>query len=231
VNKLEIKLTKKPQNCTIIEGFPGFGLIATIATEFLVEHLKAELIGEFFFEEMPPTLAIHKGKMVRPIAIYYDKKHNIVILHSIVNTKGFEWKIADSILELANRLKAKEIISLEGVGTTMEEETKLYYYGHEKLDQYGAEPIEESIIMGVSSALLLRSERVSCVFASTHSALPDSKAAAKIIEFLDKYLGLNVDYAPLVEQARMFEKKLKNILRQSVKAGEEADKKQMSYLG
>ena len=42
---MEIKLTKKPQNPTLIEGFPGFGLIGTITTEFLIEHLKAEKIG------------------------------------------------------------------------------------------------------------------------------------------------------------------------------------------
>ena len=45
--------------------------------------------------------------------------------------------------------------------------------------------------MGVSGALLLKAEvPLSCFFAETHSSLPDSRAAAKIIEVLDKYLYL-----------------------------------------
>ncbi|MBU1854202.1 MAG: PAC2 family protein, partial [Nanoarchaeota archaeon] len=70
-----------------------------------------------------------------------------------------------------------------------------------------------------------------CIFAETHSALPDSKAAAKVIEVLDKYLGLKVDYKPLLKQAEEFENKLKNMIQQTSKTTEESDKKYMSYLG
>ena len=37
---MELILSKKPKGVTIVEGFPGFGLIGTIATEFLIEHLE-----------------------------------------------------------------------------------------------------------------------------------------------------------------------------------------------
>ena len=72
---------------------------------------------------------------------------------------------------------------------------------------------------------------VTCFFAETHLEYPDSKAASNIIKLLDGYLGLNVDYKPLVEQAEVFEKKLKTILEQSSIATKTRDKKQMSYLG
>ena len=36
---MELKLTKKPKGVTILNGFPGIGLIGTISTEFLMEHL------------------------------------------------------------------------------------------------------------------------------------------------------------------------------------------------
>ena len=95
------------------------------------------------------------------------------------------------------------------------------------------EPLTEGIIVGVTGALLLRSEKVpvSCVFAEAQNNLPDSKAAAKVIEKLDKYLGLDVDYKPLLEQAEKFEGKLKNILTQSQKAQDISEKKKMSYVG
>ena len=55
---MQIKLTKKPKNCILIEGFPGFGLVGTIAGEFLLEHLQTEQIGKIIFDEMPIMVAI-----------------------------------------------------------------------------------------------------------------------------------------------------------------------------
>ncbi|MBN1793252.1 proteasome assembly chaperone family protein [Candidatus Woesearchaeota archaeon] len=229
---MKIILKKIPQNPIIIEGFPGFGLVGTITTEFLLDHLKAEKIGEFQYNELAPIAAIHKGSLVNPMAIWYVPKKNLVLLHTILNVKGFEWEIADNIIDMAKKMKAKQIIGLEGVATDdPSAEAKAYYYGDKKIEESGAHPVKESIIMGVSSALMLRSPKTSCIFASTHSQLPDSKAAAKIIEILDKYLSLEVDYNPLLKQAEDFENKLKNIIQQSNKTVKEADKKTMSYLG
>src|SRR3989338_7243565 len=101
---MEIKLSKKPKNPIIIEGFPGFGLVGTIATEFLIEHLKCEQIGKYYFDDLPATIAIHDGKVVDPIGIFYNKKYNIAIIHSISAVAGMEWKAADLILNIAKQL-------------------------------------------------------------------------------------------------------------------------------
>jgi predicted ATP-grasp superfamily ATP-dependent carboligase len=232
VNLVKIVLKKIPKNPIIIEGFPSFGLVGTITTEFLLEHLKAELIGEFQYNELGSIAAIHKGKLVNPMAIWHVPGKNIVILHTILNVKGFEWELADEIIKMAAKMKAREIIGLEGVATDDQAgDIKIYYYGDKKLESAGALPVKESIIMGVSAALMLKYKKVNCIFAAAHSQLPDSKAAAKLIEVLDKYLGLKVDYHPLLKQAEEFEDKIKTIIQQSNKTIKEADKKTMSYLG
>jgi len=229
---LKIILKKTPKNPIIIEGFPSFGLVGTITTEFLLEHLKAELIGEFHYNELSPIAAIHKGKLINPMAVWYVPSKNIVILHTILNVKGYEWEITEKIIEMSKKMNAKEIISLEGVATDdISDEIKVYYYGNKKLEELGALPVKESIIMGVSASLMIRYKKLNCLFAAVHTQLPDSKAAAKIIEILDKYLGLKVDYHPLLKQAEEFENKIKTILQQSNKTLKEADKKSMSYLG
>jgi uncharacterized protein len=229
---LEIVLHKIPKNPIIIEGFPGFGLVGTIATEFLLDHLKAELIGEFHYKELAPIVAIHKGDVVKPMAVWYVPKKNIVLLHTILNVKGYEWEIADGIMGMARKMNARQILGLEGVATDdPSEDVKAYYHGDKKLEEAGALPVKESIIMGVSSALMLRHPKTSCLFASVHSQLPDSKAAAKLIQILDKYLGLDVDPEPLLKQAQEFEAKIKTIIQQSNKTLKESDKKTMSYLG
>jgi len=236
---MKIKLWKKPKNPIIIEGFPGFGLVGTIASEFLIDHLKTEQIGKITFEEMPPMVAIHENEVVEPLGIFYSKKYNMVILHVITASAGYEWQLADALIEVAQQLNAKEIVCLEGVGSSEDtvEEKAFYYSSDEKkkklFEKANIEPLKEGIIMGVTSALLLKAEKipVSCVFAETHTNLPDSKAAAKVIEALDKYLGLKVDYKPLLEQAEKFEGKLKNILEQGQKAQDLSEKKKMSYVG
>lgn len=236
---VEIKLWKKPKNPTIIEGFPGFGLVGTIASEFLIDHLKTEMIGKIIFEDMPPVVAIHNDKLVEPLGVFYDKKYNVVILHAITTATGYEWKIADALVKLAKDLNAKEIISLEGVGANglkMSSES-FYYTNVEKnkdiLKNIGLKPLKEGIIMGVTGALMLKVDGspFSCMFADTASNLPDSKAASRLIEALDKYLGLEVDPKPLLRQAAQFEEKLKGILSSSQKAQEISEKKKMSYVG
>ncbi len=234
---MKINLRKKPQNPIIIEGFPGFGLVGTIVTEFLLEHLKCEQIGEFVYDQLPAMAAIHKGKLVNPMAVHYSKKHNIVILQTILNPKGQEWAIGNAVLEMANSLKAKKIISIEGVGSprtlaATKKEPQVYYYGDEKLrTKVGLKPIDESIIVGVTSTIMLNAKNSVCLFAETKSALPDANAASRVIKALDKYLGLKVNPKPLIKQAQDFEGKLKGLIQQSTKTTTESDRKYMSYLG
>ena len=235
---MEIRLTKKPTKVKIIDGFPGFGLIGTITTEFLIEHLKAEKIGSFFYDELPATVAIHNEKLVDPMGTFYDKKYNLVILHTILNSTGMEWKLSNSIMDMAKTLQATEIISLEGVSSPqVKESEKVFFYTtkdnkKESLKKQGLVPLKESIIVGVSGALMLRSKiPLTCFFAETKSNIPDSKAASNIIKTLDSYLGLKVDYKPLLKQAEVFEKKFKTILKQSSLTSKEVDQKKLSYLG
>lgn len=237
---MKLELKKRPQNPIIIEGFPGFGLIGTITTEFLIEQLKAEQIGIIKCDDIPAMIAIHDGKVVNPIGIFYDKKTNILIVHIITSVQGIEWQLADTIMDLAKQLKAKEIVSLEGVAApNMEtQESKCFYYSTKAdskkiFQKNNIDPLKEGIILGVTGALLLDADSfpLSCIFAETHSALPDSIAAAKVIEILDKLLGLKIETKPLMVQAEKFEKKIKGLLEKSKNASDEQMKKRLSYVG
>ncbi|MBU1854864.1 MAG: PAC2 family protein, partial [Nanoarchaeota archaeon] len=158
---MKILLKKKPHNPIIIEGFPGFGLVGTIVTEFLIEHMNCELIGEFLYDDLPAMIAIHKGKIVKPMAVHYSKKYNVIILQTILNPKGKEWDIADAILDMADKVNAKKILSVEGVASQSlmpNKDTKLFYYGDDSLKKVGLEPIDESIIVGVTSSIMLKAD-------------------------------------------------------------------------
>jgi len=234
---MEIKLNKKPKNPTIIEGFPGIGFIGSIATEFLVEHLKAEQIGKIEFKEQMPVVAIHNSEVVEPFGIFYSKKFNLVILHAINPVNKIEWKITDAIEQLVKMLGVKEIISLEGVASPSKESNAFYYSKkfNKKFDKINVQPLKEGIIMGVTASVILKEKLPSsCIFVETHSQLPDSRGAAKIIEILDRYLGLKIDTKPLIQKAEQFEEKLKTLMQQGKMAEDMKkikDPHQLDYLG
>ncbi|MEM4703250.1 MAG: PAC2 family protein [Candidatus Pacearchaeota archaeon] len=236
---LQIELEEKPaEKSTIIEGFPGFGFVSTIATEFLIKHLDAKPIGKIISTKLEPVAAIHKNEVLNPLQIFYAKKQNLVIVQALVPVDGLEWEIAETISDLAKKIKAKEIISLEGVSSPLElKESKVFFFSRAKgkkkfSQQLKIPPLEEGIIIGVTGALLMKTDLpLSCFFVETHSKLPDNAGAAKLIKVLDMYLGLKVDYRPLLEKAKEFENKLKNILSQMTTVKSEKQKKDLTYMG
>lgn len=234
---MKLVLKKRPKNVTIVVGFPGFGLIGTIAIEFLLEHLQAEKIGMIEMEEVPAMIAIHQNKVVEPVSLHYNKKFNMVLVHAINIGKDLGWKLSEVISQLATELSAKEIIALEGVGSP-NPGNKVFFYStrngvvSKKLTGK-ANLLSEGIVVGVTGALLAKDLKVPIValFAEAQSGLPDSKAAAEIIKALDAYTGLDVDPKPLLKQAEIFEQKLKGILQKGKKAEELSDEKHLSYVG
>jgi uncharacterized protein len=216
---MNVELWEKPKKgAVLIEGFPGFGLVSTIATEYLIDHLEAKLIGKISSEKMPAMVAIHKGQVIEPVGIFYDEKNNIVIVRAIANINGMEWEVTENLIKLAEEIKAKEIISIEGIssdGKPPEPEAFFFTKNDERKQRFNAlniKELDEGIIVGVTSALLIKMPETTFIFTEASSELPDSRAAAKVIEILDNYLKLKVDFKPLFKKAEDFESKIKEIL-------------------
>ncbi len=234
---MKIELKEKPQGVTIIEGFPGFGFVSTIAAEYLLDHLKVRSIGMMWSEELPPMAVIHDKKIIQPLEIFYNEKYNLVIIEGLTGAAGLEWDIADALIFLYQKLNAKEIISTEGIGSPiLKDEPEAYYYTNQPerikiFEEKGMTAIKEGIILGVTGALMIKASKdikLSCIFAETASGLPDSKSAAKIVEMLDKYLSLEIDYKPLVKRAGEFEEKIKGLLDRTKETLKEKKAKEAS---
>lgn len=235
---MKVILKKRPKNPTIIEGFPGFGLVGSISTEFLIQHLKAEKIGIVTHHKFMPIAAVHDGQVIEPLGLYYSKDYNIVIVHALAAMQGLEWEIADMLAALSKDLGSKELISIEGV-MSKTPTNKVFYYSdntkiNQKMNKLGIDTLKEGIVMGVTGALITVTKNHTCFFVESNVQVADSLAAAKIIETLDKYLGLEVDPKPLLTAAKEFETKLKNIMAQheaAVKVQEEKNPTNLNYLG
>ncbi len=241
---MDIQLKKKIKSPIIIEGFPGFGLVGTIATEFLIKHLNAKPVGKIWSEELLPIAAIHESRIIEPLGIFYDEKNNIMILHALSGVNTLEWKISESLVQLAKQVNAKEIISLEGVASP-DNKANTYYFTNNDIrkksfEKTGVSQLKEGLVIGVTGALLLKAEKLpcklSCIFVESQIGLADSKAAARIIEVLDGVLGLKIDFKPLLKAAVAFEQRLKTMLQKSkeaqvAKENGYANKEELNYLG
>lgn len=234
-----IDLKEKPKNPIIIEGFPGFGFVSTIATEFLIKHLNAKRIGSIYSTKLKPMVAIHDSEIIDPLEVYYDKKHNIVILRALANVNGAEWDIATMLIDLAKKLKAKEVIGIEGVASDSleaKDKAKAYYFTNQKgkkFDNCKVDSFKNGVVVGVTGVLLLKEKEIplSCIFVEADPTLPDSRAAGEVVKVLDSYLGLKVDYKPLIKAAEQFEDKLKHLMSSADKAEKKKFEKDTSYLG
>ena len=239
---MELILHEKPKRPVIIEGFPGIGYVGTIAVEYMINHLNTRSIGRFFDEKIPPIAMLHGDDVRRLLEIFYAPKENIIFVHAIAGVKGIEWKVADAILELAKTVNAKEIISLEGVVSPLQDGLSRtfvksnYPKAEKEFRKMGLEKLESGAVTGVTGALMLSAENVNStfLFAETSSGIPDSKSAAELIKYLDAYLGLKVDPKPLLKQAEDFENKLKEMVKLSIESQlkkDEPDPTKLSYMG
>src|SRR3989344_6229702 len=241
---MKIHLHEKPQNVRLVLGFPGFGLVGTIATKFLIEHLDVKRIGEIESNRLLPLAAIHKNKLIGPLDLFYNKKFNIAILQTLRELAGSEWKVTEVIDELVRILNVKEKIILEGLPIDSSKENikgmKTYFYSSNNAkvgEKLGLPFLQEGIMMGVTATLMLRLEEIpiSVILAESPSKFPDSEAAARTIQALDKYWNMDIDYKPLMKAAKNFEVMLKEMMEkvkeQQVSAPSSNRNPDLEYIG
>jgi len=103
-------------------------------------------------------------------------------------------------------------LELFGVGSTNR--------ARKLLDDNGISPFIEGVITGVAGVLLNEGKRrdfdVVSLLAEAHSNYPDARAAAKIIEVLDRLvLNIHIDSKPLYKEAEAIEMQIKSIRSQA----------------
>lgn len=109
----DLKKLKKP---IVVLGFPGAGLVGSVAVSQIIDSLKMPLAGYFSSSDFAPLAAIHDYKPLPAARIHYSEKHNLVVVLSemtipVASSQDF----AQRVYELANSLNASLIVSLGGI--------------------------------------------------------------------------------------------------------------------
>lgn len=233
-----INLSREIVAPTIIVGSPNFGMIGTIVTEFLISHLNMVECGNIVVQFLPPVVAVHKGRIIDPIGLFYCQEKNVLIVHIAANVIGLEQLISNSIAELTYRTNARSVVSIDGLFVAEVDDVPTVWYAtrdersRAKLTEMGMDALSDGIISGPSAILLSNSTLpVVALLASSHEQVADSQAAASIVAALDEWFGFDVDPSLLMDYVKKYEEKWKSILSASLSSKEEKNKKYVSYVG
>ncbi len=219
---------------TFIEGFPGYGLVGTIAANFLVDKLGMELIGYVESPLFPPVTAIHNGKPLPPMRIYESKKHKILLgMSEFVMSVKVIHGVADLLYPWSVKKGIRKIVSLGGISIKGKQDEVFCISSDPKelkmLEKLDVIPIKEGATTGVNAMLLIKASMekkipVVLLLAEAKQDYVDPFGAALVLSSLSEYLGIKIDTTELVKEAMVIESKL----RESIEA---AKKVEQQYKG
>jgi uncharacterized protein (TIGR00162 family) len=208
-----VEVYEKPdlKSPILIEGLPGIGFVANIASLHLIQELKATLFAEIrssSFQDFAMTAGDGKARFPTNELYYYrgrdGQERDLIILYG--NTQALttvgQYELCGRVLDIAKELGCNYIITLGGL--RREEKTpqpKLYCAASdpETLKEalnLGAEIIEGQIF-GIAGLLVglckLWNVNGFCLLAETPGFYPDASAARQVLNAVNKMLNLKVD--------------------------------------
>ena len=233
--------------CIVLSCFPSAGLAAIVAGHYMVQALNLPRVGTFDSEETLPLAIIQSGRVHPPVRVYGRPELAIVLSEFPVSPTASA-AIARAILDGAERMSARAVVSIEGVlphpveedpeepaTDAPEPEGETLWSVSAKPDtaldgafrDAGARGLTDGIIGGVTGALLVHGQNrrvpvgALLVSARRTEGYPDHRAGAALIEALDRMLPtIEIDTKPLRSQAELIEKALRAAMKsQSKSAG------------
>ena len=217
----------------LIVAFPTVGLVSTIAGQYIIDTFKLEKIGAISSRYFIPAAVIHDSVPAPPVRIYAGKKvcagetctQLVVVISEFMPPPDLVQPLVDLILDWAAEKRCRIVLTLEGMHATGEKTPRTFGVATTPkmkalLAGYKIEEIKEGMIAGDSGVFLYRGAQlqrdVLCLIAEAHAAYPDSRAAGKLLETLEKLLpGIKIDPEPLYKQAGEIEQRIRAYLSSS----------------
>lgn len=227
---------KKLKRPIVVIGFPGTGLVGSVAASQIVDSLHMDFGGYISSSDFAPLAAIHDYKPVPAARIHYSAPHNmIVIISEMTIPIGSSLEVADKIYEFARSVAASSIISLGGI-SLKEEQGEVYIVSSDQKmiknakSKKIAKPIKEGATTGVTGVLLtkgtLENFPITTILAESSEEYLDPKAASKVLKVLTKLTGVRISTTRLDKEAKELSKGIKESVikaRISKKKGPSAD--------
>ena len=232
LTKVELK------NPILVEGFPGLGMVGSIATKYLVMQLKAQKLAILHSPHFPYHVIVNKKGGARLLCgeFYFWKneagENDFIFLtgDSQAQTIEGQFEVANSILDFAEKKKVKTIITIGGYRNEVEDTPKVVAVStnsdlfERALKAKAVSSEAGTPIVGTAGLLLglakFRKMDAVCLLGETRGYLPDPKTAKSVIEVLQGLLDVNVDLKGLdeeIERSKEILGKMRDIEKRRVK--------------
>lgn len=223
---IEIKLSKdvKLKGYTLIEGFPGAGLVGPMANSYIIEKLGMEYIGRIESEAFPPIAAVHGGVPMFPVRMYKDDKYKIVVIMSEF-TIPIEviYQLGNELIAFIRKQGIAQVVSIGGMPT---QKPTASAYGiattkqlMEKIKAAKITPVNEGIVAGVSALLLANSPEFNIpvidILVPVDPTIMNPIYAVNAIMNLKKIINISVSTDELNKEAKLVEARVKDILKKA----------------
>jgi len=211
---------------TLVEGLPGYGLVAAIAVDQITDQLGLEHHGSIVSEEFPPLLSYHGGRARDTVRVYAEPDQNVMTLQSdlALPPSAFEPLSRCVHEDLADEFERAIFIAgapagseadvgrVSAIATTDELEARVRDAGIDLAEGTG-------LVGGVTGTLANDCYRndVPAVVLIVHADpyLPDPGAARSVIEdALEPLVEFDVDTTELKEQAEQIQRQMRQIAEQ-----------------
>ncbi|NTW93001.1 MAG: proteasome assembly chaperone family protein [Methanoregulaceae archaeon] len=235
----DIKIFSRPftqEGSSVLMGFPGSGLVGSIALQYMVDQLEFAQIGSMNSKYFPPLAMMNRGVINVPVRIY-EKGPLVAVVADIPIHPMICYEVANGIMDWLMPFKVKEVVTIAGIITN---EPEKRVFGVATTDEALPRIQEHTIILpvgsisGIASSLLTESKIRNIpaygLLGETINA-PDPRASAASIEVLNKMFDLNLDVQPLLEQAEEIEATMQKISEQVQSAETLPKKEQLPMYG
>lgn len=209
---------------TLIEGFPGAGLVGAMANSYMIEKLGMEYAGYIDSEAFPPIAVIHNTTPMFPARIYIDRKQKLIAMISeFTIPTELVHEVALEIMDFVRSKNIKKIVSIGGIPTerptsttfvlTTDKEIK------EKAASFGIKPIEDGVVAGVSAIILANSAVLNVpvidLLVEVNPEITDPKYAEIALTSLKKIINLDISLDELEEEAKAVEAKIRQMIKKA----------------
>ena len=206
------------EDAVVLEGSPGVGLIGNIIGWLLVEDLKMKEIGYIESKYFPPLAVLYKGVAIHPFRIY-EGEGIVLFLSDFIVPPNVVYDMTGAIVDWMDKNNSKELITFNSMVVREKSQATAAAGNTEeatnRLEDMGLPILPFGNINGLSGTLLTQcaSKNIpaSCLFAEILNPYPDPRAAAGVVDVLNKMLDTTIDPEPLLQEAQEIESRLKKL--------------------
>lgn len=220
----------------VVAAFPSFGLVATLAANFLIESLDLREVGSLESEAFPTLAIVEEGEPLAPVRLYAGTlRHGgdgkrpdlpvVLVLAEFQPDPPLVREVSQAILDWSHQRRARLVVSPEGLLVEDRlEDGPVPVYGaastaalRDRLRAVDAPLFGNGLIAGVTGTLLASGKRddvpVVGILAEANPDQPDARSAAAVVDLVARLLDVALDTTPLHDEADRFETKVAEAMR------------------